>query len=56
MSESTLSIEEMERLENFFGQFSKAFDSPTKKGIFLVGVLVQKLIYPFRMLKLNILI
>lgn len=44
MSESTLSIVGMDRLEDFFGQFPKAFDSSAKKGVFLLGVLTQNLL------------
>jgi CRISPR-associated protein Csh1 len=36
--------EEVEKVENFFMEFSEAFDSPDKKAVFLEGILTRKLL------------
>jgi CRISPR-associated protein Csh1 len=44
MTNHALSIDGMDRIESFFTQFGNAFNSPAKKGVFLLGVLTQNLL------------
>ena len=44
MTNHALSIKGMDKIESFFWQFGNAFNSPAKKGVFLLGVLAQNLL------------